>query len=100
MYMVMVDDIIYVGLSHVGNLRTNVPVGVGIICCTLDWWPYLPCGEGADDQHDPSEKEIRCFAGTVWVLVEEGVPGSAGETRIGIVVEYWAGREVDFGEIV
>ena len=36
MLVVMADDIIYVGLSHVGNLRTNTPVGVGIICCTLD----------------------------------------------------------------
>ena len=31
MYMVMVDDSIYEGLSLVGNLRTNARLGLGII---------------------------------------------------------------------
>ena len=33
--VVMVDDNIYEGLSLVGNLRTNVRVGVGIIICDV-----------------------------------------------------------------
>ena len=33
MYVVMVDDSIYEGLSPVGNLRTSTRVGVGIILC-------------------------------------------------------------------
>ena len=33
MEVVMVDDIIYEGLSFVGNLRTIARVGLGIIIC-------------------------------------------------------------------
>ena len=32
-YVVMVDDIIYEGLSLVGKLRTSARVGLGIIFC-------------------------------------------------------------------
>ena len=39
----MVDDIIYGGLSHVENLKTIAPVGVGITF-----------GEGTNEKHEPS----------------------------------------------
>jgi len=49
MYLVMVDESIYVGPSPVGNLKNQVPRGIGIIICHIGRMTQPPLWGGSQN---------------------------------------------------